>query len=432
MRMGLLLRLQIAVLVFALVPLFPGQGSTSAAAQSGNGFIMDATRMCDNGLAIRWDQRNVEKIEFTASNTSDSWASDWIVIPDLSASRHYEMIGRSFDKVMVRATFADGSQQIESADTGMCSDKSSAPHPSLEEPTEGGGGGHAGPVPADRTYYDPETGNRFAFVNASRMCDDNRLIVTWTGDNIKDLMFTAYDRAGWETGWLQADPTSGVFTTDIDHESRYYVDAGVYFTDGHIQTVVVNLTECTPVDGSVVPDAGIGENSLVVQISMPNGADISGSPWHLYAPQAAAQAMPVPYLSGFVGADNTIRIDGLVPDQYRLVVYPAGSDPVEALITVADQPVTVATLSVAADGKVTVEYAAQAGASPTPETATPSPQAPTNNGGSGSGTTTSGVTGLPSTGAGSSGSASGTSFLILATALTVVTVGSLMIRRKSI
>lgn len=93
-------------------------------------------------------------------------------------------------------------------------------------------------------------------------------------------------------------------------------------------------------------------------------------------------------------------------------------EPIEALITVGDQPVTMATLNVAADGSVTVAYAAQQ---------VPSPTQPADGDGASTPSSSTAVSGLPETG---TGAGTATDSLWLAVAASSL-AGALAIRRKA-
>ncbi|MCO5216250.1 MAG: carboxypeptidase-like regulatory domain-containing protein [Thermomicrobiales bacterium] len=134
-----------------------------------------------------------------------------------------------------------------------------------------------------------------------------------------------------------------------------------------------------------------GEQQLIVHITVPGDADISGSPFELWAPTAATFQVG-PLYTGVVGPNNTIVIDGLIPGKYRLVVYPEGMDTIEAMIQVGTAPVTEVLVEVNEEGEVAVTYLETA----TP-TASPTDPAPTST------TEADDVTGLPSTGTGQSG-----------------------------
>lgn len=425
----------------------------NANAQSENGFVADATRLCGESLALRWDASNVEKIEFSITDTSLNWTTGWIEATDFESKYHFEPVGQRFDKVMVRVTFFDGSTAEYSFNIGACEHEITTPWPTLDSktnapvptPVPNEGGGAQAPIPShDGSFNDPETGNSFAFLSAYRMCADNSLLVTWSGTNLVDLMFTAYNPSpGWGTDWLQADLSTRVFTAEIVRDGAYMVDAGVYFEDGTIEIVTVSIPDCTTASSNSddIPNAGIGENNVRVTFNMPGGTDISGDPFSVFASQAAAQAITSPYLSGFVGANNTVAIDGLIPGEYRLVVYPTGAEPIEVLITVGNQPVTEATVTVSEDGTTTVAYAAQeAPGDPETPDAGETPAAPVDSTtptqgtseSSESGESTNAVSGLPSTGVGERSSFLG-EILWFATAASVMMVtGGLFIRRHRV
>lgn len=286
----------------------------------------------------------------------------------------------------------------------------------------------------DGSFNDPVTGNSFAFLTAERTCEDASFRTTWSGTNIDSVDFAVLGTGGG-TDWMPADTTMRSFSADVPLDTFNRAQAAVTFTDGSVEAIMINIGDCT--SETQVVDAELGENALRVQFSLPDGADISGAPYSLYAPQVAAQAITTPFLSGFVGANNSIAIDGLIPGQYRLVVTPAGMDPIDILVTVGDQPVTNAVVTVDADGTASVAYLVQeetpAATTPAeqPADTTPAAAGQTQSGSSDSAASAgSGVTGLPSTGAGST---SGTVVLMTAAVLAVILIPSgiaVGIRRK--
>ncbi len=382
---------------------------------------MVVARTCDNYVSIKWAQNNAVSIEYSVTNTSESWASGWSSVSNVESGFHAEPLGRTFDKVSVRVTFADGYVYMDHADTSQCHDRSSA------QPQEGvvrnppGGGGHSGGQRVEGSYNDPATGNSFTFLTATRSCVDNSLLTTWEGNNITGIDITAYSPANaWGTDWMTADPASGQFSAPIEYDTPYRVDAAVKFQNETTVVVTVDIPDCTPAADPTeeVPNAGIGDYRLVVQINLADGADIAGAPFSLYAPQASMQYMPEALVTGVVGANNVVTIDGLVPGSYKLVVTPADRDPIEAVVAVSDQPVTQAVLTVDQDGRVTVDYVTQ-------------PGAPTSDGVSKTPTTAgtgSAVTGLPNTGVGTSPLSAGA--WLTAICVVLLGAGALAVRPK--
>ena len=239
-----------------------------------------------------------------------------------------------------------------------------------------------------------------------------------------------------EDGWIDIQirhstggtPIISEFATVSQGNSGpYYVDfESVELATGEFQAWVFRVGSNDPVKSSMVvcgdtenddgngeaelPDADIGENQLIVQLSLPGDVDIEGAPYSLYAPRASMLFMAEPYKSGFVGTNNTIDIDGLIPGAYKLVVTPVGMDPSEAVITVADQPITQALVIVNEDGSTTIKYAVTDDSSEGADgTSTASPD-------SGK------VTTLPETGVGDS--ASGVQPLMMLLTAGVVLMGS--------
>jgi hypothetical protein len=87
-----------------------------------------------------------------------------------------------------------------------------------------------------------------------------------------------------------------------------------------------------PVLPTETATAAPAQETILVRIAMPNGENIEGAPWDLYA-SSASQAAIQPYLSGVVGPNNTIELVDLPHGQYRLVVRPAGMNPMELMLT---------------------------------------------------------------------------------------------------
>src|SRR5690606_889136 len=118
---------------------------------------------------------NVEKIEFSVTDTSLNWTTGWIEATDFESKYHYEPVGQRFDKVNVRVTFEDGTIFEDSANIGACDYQISSPWPSLDTTAPDGGEvvtpGGGGPTPEDGAYSDPESGNSFEFLTAHRMCE---------------------------------------------------------------------------------------------------------------------------------------------------------------------------------------------------------------------------------------------------------------------
>lgn len=182
------------------------------------------------------------------------------------------------------------------------------------------------------------------------------------------------------------------------------------------ETPTASVTPTPPVTpgetptATSTPDVAIGENDLHVTLVLPNDEDISGAPYSLFAPQAAVQFQSAPYVTGNVGADNTIQIDGLVPGEYRLVVSPDGMHPIEAIITVGNQPVTEVVVTLLDDGNVTVEYAGQVAT--TAPSGDKAPEASDKD-----------VTGLPSTGSGTNPDTTGIWLMLTAVSSVVAMIG---------
>lgn len=143
---------------------------------------------------------------------------------------------------------------------------------------------------------------------------------------------------------------------------------------------------------------------LIIGILIPFVGTIEGAPYSIYAPEAA-QISGGRYRSGTVGSNNIIREEGLLEGQYRILIEPAGIDPIDFIFSVGASPVTELLAVVEDDGTVTVTQR-QAGQPPLEELTTGVPvvvetqpvptdaSVPTETGGS--------VTGLPSTGSGDS------------------------------
>lgn len=290
------------------------------------------------------------------------------------------------------------------------------------------GGGHSGPQPVDGSYNDPETGNSFEFLTAMRMCADNSLDATFTGMNVVSVDFTVYNpNPGWGTDWLSADAESGRFTTPVENEGAYFVDAGVRFDDDTVVIVKVSIPNCTettpPSDD--IPDAGIGDSRLVIQLNLVDDEDVSGAPFNLYAPMAAIEFSPTPLLSGTVGTNNAITVDGLIPGPYRVVVYPEGSDPISAVVEVTEKPITQAIVTVNAAGDVEVTYPDDAPAPGPGDVPAPGDIVAPD---IGTDAPAKAVTGLPETGTGSGFS---NAALLLATTATVVLAAGLLVVRSN-
>ncbi|MCO5219406.1 MAG: hypothetical protein M9953_07705 [Thermomicrobiales bacterium] len=147
-------------------------------------------------------------------------------------------------------------------------------------------------------------------------------------------------------------------------------------------------TSTSPTEG--VGDS-IGDQSLVVVITLPNGQSIEGAPYELYG-ATASMSMLAPVAQGVVGPNNTIVINDILPGQYRLVVYLSNTAPLQLSVSVGMTPLTLVQVEVKSDGSVIVTDTTSSGSgSQTP-------------GGSGTGAPAAGgsqsVSGLPSTGAG--------------------------------
>jgi hypothetical protein len=93
-------------------------------------------------------------------------------------------------------------------------------------------------------------------------------------------------------------------------------------------------SDVTPTGTTVeTPTSGPNQQTITVRIVMPNGEDIAGAPWDLYAP-VASQVAVQPYRSGVVGAGNTIELIDLPHGSCQLVIRPEGSDPVEVALVI--------------------------------------------------------------------------------------------------
>ncbi len=159
--------------------------------------------------------------------------------------------------------------------------------------------------------------------------------------------------------------------------------------------------------------------TMTLRIAMPNGENISGVPWDLYAP-VASQAAVQPYRSGIVGANNTIQLADIPYGTYQLVIRPEGRTPIEFLLTV--------------DG-TTREMVLQVPAPPVaPATGTvvPATAAPTQGTQSTATSTVAAeptVSALPSTGAGGT-SAMPMTVLIAAGCIVTIMMSAFVVRRS--
>ncbi|MCO5217911.1 MAG: prealbumin-like fold domain-containing protein [Thermomicrobiales bacterium] len=169
----------------------------------------------------------------------------------------------------------------------------------------------------------------------------------------------------------------------------------------------------TPTETPTLTETPEGENTLIVTISLPDGASIEGVPYNLYAAQASVVFETEPYRSGVVGANNTIEIDDLLPGTYKLVISPEGMGPIEAVIEVGDQPLTRVTITVHEDGSVTVEDVPQV-----------VPTAPTEDEQDGE------VTALPSTGTGAFSGSMGVMMMLGIAASALMMAGGLAVRQR--
>lgn len=79
-------------------------------------------------------------------------------------------------------------------------------------------------------------------------------------------------------------------------------------------------------DGSVDPGT---PTALRVILDLSDGQSVVGAPWKLYAPMASQAELPI-YDQGTVGANNVIQfIKETPPGNYRLVIEPAGMQPID-------------------------------------------------------------------------------------------------------
>ncbi|MCO5218122.1 MAG: hypothetical protein M9909_04695 [Thermomicrobiales bacterium] len=176
------------------------------------------------------------------------------------------------------------------------------------------------------------------------------------------------------------------------------------------ETPIATETPAVTPTETVTPE---GENTLIVTITLPDGASIEGAPYNLYAAQASVVFETEPYRSGVVGAKNTIEIDDLLPGTYKLVISPKGMGPIEAIIEVGDQPLTEVRLTVNEDGSVTIGDIAQV----TPTASTEEEKSDE-------------VKALPSTGTGGLNGSTGVLMMLGIAASALMMAGGLVVRQK--
>lgn len=186
-------------------------------------------------------------------------------------------------------------------------------------------------------------------------------------------------------------------------------------------TVVATSTSepvVTPTGTTVeTPTSAPNVQTVTVRIVMPNGESIQGAPWDLYA-QSASQAAVQPYLSGFVGPNNTIALVNLPRGEYRLVVRPTGMAPIEVMVTVTGE-----------SAEIVVQLAGSPGATGTPVQETVTPTQPTTSTATSTATTGPTVAALPNTGAGSANMMPMT-VLISAAGIVAIMFSAFVLRRS--
>ncbi|MCO5216718.1 MAG: hypothetical protein M9950_11285 [Thermomicrobiales bacterium] len=119
--------------------------------------LTSAQRMCtDQSFKATWTGSNLTAVEFALSNTSDNWTSGWLTAYPASGAFTAPVDHHGYDKVMARATFADGSTAQADADVGTCAEAPVPQPPSQPAPSQPGavtslpvtgtGGAHYGVV----------------------------------------------------------------------------------------------------------------------------------------------------------------------------------------------------------------------------------------------------------------------------------------------
>ncbi len=98
--------------------------------------------------------------------------------------------------------------------------------------------------------------NTFALTSAQRMCTDQSFKATWTGSNLTSVEFALSNTSdNWTSGWLTADPATGVFTAPVDHHGYDKVMARATYADGSTAQADADVGTCaeTPAPPPTVP-----------------------------------------------------------------------------------------------------------------------------------------------------------------------------------
>ena len=82
----------------------------------------------------------MQTVEFALSNTSDEWISGWLAADPSAGSFTSPVDHHGYDKVVVRATFVDGTTSQKDADVGTCDTPAEPEHPSMpSQPADSSG-----------------------------------------------------------------------------------------------------------------------------------------------------------------------------------------------------------------------------------------------------------------------------------------------------
>ncbi len=217
--------------------------------------VTSYNRVCtDDSFTMTWTGTSLSKLTYYFSDQDDEYSTPYMYISDPSVGSLQTSVDlANWGWISVRPQFTNGDegkwQSFYLEPCGASPDPSPSPSPTAT----------TAPVPTATQIPDvtpTPVPNTFALTSAQRMCTDQSFKATWTGSNLTSVEFALSNTSdNWTSGWLMADPATGVFTAPVDHHGYDKVMARATYADGSTTQADADVGTCaeTPAPPPTVP-----------------------------------------------------------------------------------------------------------------------------------------------------------------------------------